>query len=304
MKSLSSTLLAVVLATTAPFSWGTTTLSENLTYADGVKREEPAASCAWESSVTSTALTRAKGNSVLSSDSGVSGFGLSLHIIRFSSTTSAKKSEYAVVMRADMKHDGKLVATQEFEDDASSKNPQPGCDALQVLGRSLGERIADWVVQTRFPECKEGCIGIHPDEPIVVGAEILIGSVDALNDTVRNECGVWTTDMAARIAKAFNETEPRAKIEIKAVDIEKYPGRRLLLYVDSVHALGGGGLTGPKWMTMRGELREGTFLVGSFKSNSLRGRGLTTCRSLESLSDHTTSMITEWLKNPSLGSSL
>ena len=77
-----------------------------------------------------------------------------------------------------------------------------------------------------------------------MGAEVLVGSVDAINDTVRNDCR-WPTAMVSRLIKAFNESDdppPRAKLESRPIDIEKYPGRRLVLRLNEVHALGGGRL--------------------------------------------------------------
>jgi len=96
-------------------------------------------------------------------------------------------------------------------------------------------------------------------------------------------------------------TRPCATI---AADIETYPGRRLVLRVNNVHALAGGGLSGPKWMAMSGELREGKLLVANFESYSSSGRGHTTCRSVDSLSDSTTGMIVAWLRSPTLGAKL
>lgn len=101
-----------------------------------------------------------------------------------------------------------------------------------------------------------------------------------------------------------NEPRPRVKLEARRIDIEKYTGRRLVLRVDEVHAIGGGGYTGPKWMDMSGELLEGNLLVASFKSHSTSGRGLTTCRSHDSLSDSTTDMIVNWLNSPSIDAKL
>ena len=72
------------------------------------------------------------------------------------------------------------------------------------------------------------------------------------------------------------------------------------LHVENIHALAGGGYCGPKWMAMSGELREGNLFVASFQSHSTLGRGLTTCRSLDSLSDDTTDMIAKWLNSPSI----
>jgi len=70
------------------------------------------------------------------------------------------------------------------------------------------------------------------------------------------------------------------------------------------NAVYGGKITGPKWTTMSGELREGKMLVANFESYTNSGRGLTTCRSVDSLSESTADMIVEWLRSPSLAAQL
>lgn len=252
-----------------------------------------------------TAITNSKGSLVpATTPAAATGAKLSWQVIEFK-VTRAAKSEYALRIRANVTEDGKLLATRDFDGEGVVKGGQPACPFLNKIGTSIGESAGEWISQTRFMACREGCTGIHPDEPIVMGEEILMGNPDAINDTVRHDCQ-WLTAMVQRIAKEFNEAEPapRARLEPRRMDIEKYKGRRLVLRVNEVHALGGGGYTGPKWMDMSGELLEGDLLVGSFQSHTTSGHGLTTCRSLNSLSDSTTEMIVRWLNSPSIGAKL
>jgi hypothetical protein len=234
-----------------------------------------------------------------------SGLKLSLQVVQLKQSRTARGGEYSAVVRGSVVDRGKLVATRDFQDEGSFKRDQPACDALRAIGVSIGESAADWASHTRFMECGEDCVGIHPDEPIVVGAQVLLGSEDAINDTVRDECR-WPAAMVGKLVSAFSEGDPppRARLESRAIDIERYPGRRLVLRVNNVHALGGGGLSGPKWMEMSGELWDGRTLVADFRSYSSSGRGLTTCRSVESLSDSTADMIAQWLRSPSPGANL
>ena len=254
--------------------------------------------------MVAAAITNSEG-AITSAAKATAGTGprLSLQVMAFS--REAKKSRYAMRIRADVTEDGKLLATRDFDGEGSFKDNQSACPALNKTGKSIGESAGEWMSQTHFMACHEGCSGIHPDETIIVGDTILIGADDAINSTVRDECH-WPTAMVSRIVKAFNENEqpPRAKLESRQIDIEKYAGRRLVLRVNNVHAVAGGGLSGPKWMNMSGELREGNALVASFQSHSTSGRGLTTCRSVDSLSDDTTEMIVKWLNSPSIDAKL
>ena len=176
---------------------------------------------------------------------------------------------------------------------------------MRSLGVALGTGVASWAGTTRFMECGGGCDGIHPDEPIVVGAEALIAFADSINDTVRIECKL-TSAFIADLLESFNENDPppRAKLEVRQIDVEKYSGRRLVLRLLNVHALAGGGYTGPKWMDTSGELWDGPSLVASFESHATGGVGLTTCKSARSLSENSAGKIAEWLRSPGLEAKL
>jgi hypothetical protein len=304
MNSLCVVLLTAVCAFAGLPAWAAIEMAEGVDYLQSATPDDTA--CNWEVGMVSAAVARSKGAiTVAGKPPATSALRLSLQVAQLKLSRAAKESEYAAVVRGNVVYEGKLLATRDFQGDKSFKNGQPACDALRAIGVSLGESAADWVSQTRFMECPADCTGIHPDETIVVGAQILIGKDDAINETVRDDCR-WPTAMVSKLVKAFNEGDlpPRAKLESRGVDIEKYPGRRLVLRVNNVHALAGGGLSGPKWMDMSGELWDGKTLVANFDSHSTSGRGLTTCRSVDSLSESTSDMIVEWLRSPTLDAKL
>ncbi len=280
-------------------------LLEGVEYLPGAAPEE---ACAWEAALGQTAIAKSRNFIAKAAAPAPSSAGtalLSLQVVRLTMSRGSRKNEYAAVIRANVVEGGKLIATRDFSDDASFDNRGPGCDTLRRLGAALGEEVATWVAGSRFIKCGAGCDGIHPDEPIVVGTEVLIGNDDAINETVRVDCR-FTTSLVVLLVKAFNDDNPppRARLEARPIDVRLHPGRRLVLRVDNVHALGGGGITGPKWMDMAGELWDGKTLVGSFESHTSSGRGLTTCRSVESLSESSADMIAKWLRSPSLGAKL
>ena len=303
MRELRRILISIVCALAALPSWGAVQIEEHVNYLEGVQKDSP--DCIWEPSVAAAAIANAGGSITPAAKAEVgTGVRLSLQVLSFK-VARASKSTYAIRLRADVTEDGKLLATRDFTGEGTFKSAESACPALNKIGTSMGEDVGEWIAQTRFMACHEGCSGIHPDETIVVGDAILMGDADAINDTVRNECH-WPTEMVSRLVKEFNgnDSPPRAKLESRRIDIEKYSGRRLVLRVNNVHALAGGGYTGPKWMDMSGELREGNVLVASFQSHATSGRGLTTCRSVDSLSDSTTEMIVKWLNSPSLDARL
>jgi hypothetical protein len=294
MKLLRGCCSLVLLAIAGLPVWGAVDVAQGVDYVRGAKPDD--ASCHWEAGMVSAAAASSQRGAAVQ---------LSLQVADLKLSRGSKESTYSATVRSDVVRDGKLLATRDFQDEGSFKNGQPACDALLALGASLGKTAGEWASTTRFAECGSDCTGIHPDEPIAVGAQILIADPDALNDTVRNDCR-WQTAMVSKLVSAFNDTDPppRAKMEARAIEIEKYPGRRLVLRVSNLHALGGGGWSGPKWLDMSGELWDGGAKIANFDLHTRAGRGLTTCRSVESLSDSASELIVEWLQSPTLGAKL
>jgi hypothetical protein len=304
MSKLRNILIAVACVLTSTSSWGAVQIEDKVVYLQGSQPDS--SDCVWEPSIAAAAIANSEGAIIpAAKTSTATDTKLSIQVITFKFDSSSSKGRYTVRVRADVTEGGKLLATRDFDGDGSFKDKQAACSTLNDIGTSIGESAGEWMSQTHLMTCGEGCTGIHPDETIVVGAEVLLGNADAINDTVRNDCH-FQTALVTRLVEAFNEsdTPPRAKLESRPIDIEKYTGRRLILRVDSVHAVGGGGFSGPKWMAMSGELREGNVLVGSFHSYTSSGRGLTTCRSVDSLSDSTAYMIIQWLGSPSIDAHL
>jgi len=303
MKSVRG-ILAVVIGVLASLQVrAAVEIADNVAYAPSAT---PVETCAWEASMVSSAISNSKKNSAVANTSAtVQVPQHTLEVTQLKVSKGTRKTEYSAVVRGNVFHEGKLLATRDFLERETLANEKSTCEALRAVGTAFGESIAEWVSQTRFMECRDECAGIHPDETIVVGAEVLLATVDSLNDTVRNSCRLPTA-MISQLIAAHNDEDPppRAKLESRAIDIEKYPGRRLVLRVDNVHAIGGYVSSGPKWMNMSGELWDGKSLVATFKSHSHTIGGITTCRAVNTLTDSTARMIADWLRSPSLGAKL
>jgi hypothetical protein len=80
-------------------------------------------------------------------------------------------------------------------------------------------------------------------------------------DDVRQKCH-WNAQLSEHIAH-YAETG----VTVTDADVSKLGGKVLTMKITQVHAIGGGGLTGPKWAAVHGELRDGGKLVGSFEAH-------------------------------------
>lgn len=306
MKVVRACLVAACAGAALP-AMAAVELEEGVAYLKGAQPFDPA--CTWEASLAGAVTGKSKGSVVAATAPATpASVRVTVEIVTLTLDRQPKGGTHEAIVRANIVRDGKLLATRDFRNDEWFKIAQPPCEALLKLGASLGESIAQWA--PRMAEglmvCGEGCTGIHPDETIVIAAEVLDAGPKAINDTVRVECK-WPTKMVRRLVADFNEYEdpaPRAKLEARPIDIQAYPGRRLVLRVLEVHALGGGGFSGPKWMSLAGELHDGNALVGTFQSYTPSGRGLTTCRSVDSLTDSSIYLINQWLRTPTMGAML
>lgn len=96
-------------------------------------------------------------------------------------------------------------------------------------------------------------------------------------------------------------TAPAAGLLTQTVDIRAYAGRKLLLSLDSMHALEGGRFADPKWMSLKGELVDHGFVVATFTWRFEYHGGPGFCGTVRTMSDKAGEFIGQWLLRPSMG---
>lgn len=273
-------------------------------YAANLQVDDVSRGCDWNTVLVSHLVQESKGLVVVGSRDKAPGKTLTIKTIELIAPNVAAKRTNSITVRADLLEDDKLIGTVDVSEEDSVKASKPFCEALRGLGEKIGGELADWVEDTKFPTCSGTCVGIHPDEPIFTAPQVVEANSDAVNDTVKG-CG-WLSYMVKKVAKEFNENDPipRAKLKIADAAGTTSLGRKLTLRVDNIHVIGGGGFTGPKWISMLGELTDGGMLVGSFEAFTRDRNGLTTCGVLDSMSDSMADNIAKWLKAPSIGAKL
>jgi hypothetical protein len=310
MKYLRAFFTVAFCASAAMPAWAVLELEPNVTYKTGVASEE--AGCTWEQGLASAVVQRAEGAVVAPAADAppAAGQKLSLQVIRFETTRYEKKSQYLVGVRADVSEGGKLVATRDFQSHDSFRNDKGGCEELKSIGNSIAKEAGKWLAKAKFIECGEGCAGIHADEAIVVNTELPILKPESVSDAIRSECR-FPARLVETLVKDYNKINyppQRVQLEPRAID-DTFTGRRLLLRIQDMRALGGGPWTGTKYLEMTGELRDGALLVGNFTvhvdANSWGfGMPTGTCGSVAGLSDSATKLIVQWLRGPTLNARL
>ena len=139
----------------------------------------------------------------------------------------------------------------------------------------------------------------YADDVVLVPSSIPYQKEDTANESIRREC-TWNTTMPQYLAK---KSDGRVEVAVKNIDTAN--DKKLMLVATHLHAIGGGGWTGPKWLSLEGKLFEKGKLIGNFEARRQTIRGsFKTCGTLESLSEEIGDDILEWLNNPGLNAKL
>lgn len=139
----------------------------------------------------------------------------------------------------------------------------------------------------------------YADDVVLVPSSIPYQKEDTAKENIRREC-TWNTTMPQYLAK---KSDGRVQVADKNIDTAN--DKKLMLVATHLHVIGGGGWTGPKWLSLEGKLFEKGKLIGNFDARRQTVRGsFKTCGTLESLSEEIGDDILEWLKNPGLNAKL
>jgi hypothetical protein len=141
-----------------------------------------------------------------------------------------------------------------------------------------------------------GSAGAARAEPVRLANRVEFAPSAGVTEAVRDQCGLQTSLPAA--------------LQAAATGVELVPppagGPRVLsLSITEVHALGGGPFSGPKWMVVAAELREGghtyTARAKRVTSGAMPGG---TCGQLQKVVRAIAGDLAAWLAQPSSGAEL
>jgi len=107
-------------------------------------------------------------------------------------------------------------------------------------------------------------------------------------------------DLGRILSEAIISRAAKRKIQVVATStLEKAEGLVLVMEIEGVQGHLGGALTGTKTLTVRGELREGDTVIGSFVARRQKTAVTAgTCKSLANCAERIGEDIAKWLKNP------
>ncbi|GAA5171660.1 hypothetical protein [Viridibacterium curvum] len=207
--------------------------------------------------------------------------------------------------------DGKLVALRQIEDRTLRDN-EPVCGLMGALATNLAKDTAEWLTLNRLPDCGPQCTGLHPREPIAIGAQPLFPSGDFVKSL--GKCD-WLTSVMPDLSETLNdESEDRMKdkeptgagllpitTKIAQEDIVDYKGRRLVLRFDKLNLKPANPQDNAS-TDLTAELHDGPMLVAARRfSNDTSFHGSTLCKTMARLGDRAMGDVVKWLmKDPGL----
>jgi hypothetical protein len=133
-------------------------------------------------------------------------------------------------------------------------------------------------------------------QPIRLADRVELSGVSGATDAVREQCGLQTS---------LPEWVRSAASDVELVSGKPQGGRVLELRVIEVHAPGGGPFSGPKWMLVGAELKEGGRTVASARGKRVTAEPFGgTCGQLQKVGRAIAVDIGAWLSNPTAGAEL
>jgi hypothetical protein len=136
-------------------------------------------------------------------------------------------------------------------------------------------------------------------QPVKSASSIGFAASAGVPPAVRDECQLQT-----QVPAAVRSAYPELELTSGAPDRKK--GRVLELEIIEIHAPGGGAFSGPKWMTVSGQLYESGKLIGSVRAKRVTSGAAFqgTCPQMGRVARAVGGDIAAWLRAPSLNAEI
>ena len=139
-------------------------------------------------------------------------------------------------------------------------------------------------------------------DTVTMSKSIPFAEDSGATDSVKEDCG-FETRLPNYIKKAAKK---RVDIKMSAEPLDSAEGRVLFLETTKVFALGGGGYSGSKSVTVSGELKENGEVIGSLtaRRHTMFGMMPGTCSILKRVAKKLGQDIAAWLAQPTMDAKL
>ena len=177
--------------------------------------------------------------------------------------------------------------------------PFPSAPSLSVARRRalLSVLAATWfVAPSAFASDAEA---EGPPEILLADTAIPYLDADAADEDLQRHCD-WNRTTAAYLA-----SESEGRVVLPGSTATPAPRKRLTLVTQTLHTVGGGLWTGPKWVVIEGTLTENGRTIGSFEGRrqSIAG-SFSGCKTVRELGQAVADDILGWIEAPKMNSKL
>lgn len=135
------------------------------------------------------------------------------------------------------------------------------------------------------------------NDQVTISSKIPYLNENVGSPNIQSKC-TWNTTMPAALV-----AQSKGTVVSTDQDMTTVAGKKLIITTTHVHAIGGGGFSGPKWIRIEGKLTEGDKLLGNFELRRTTNGGgfrFAACETLNYISKALTQDVLKWLKNPQI----
>jgi len=254
--------------------------------------------CDWNGKLVSEIVRQSKGSVAVvnGAPEGFTGRQLKIEIVDVYAPAGSRFSgDKWITIRGNLIDAGKRVAGFDLSE---SGNGMTACRALEGVAKDLASDVNDWLKRP-LPECAPSCFDRPVADVIRIAAVIPYDGAEAVTEDVRQQCD-WNRQAVDTLVQLSN-----GALSIATEDLAAYKGKKLLIKTLETRTASGSTFSGPKWITVRGELFEQDKLIGSFRSRQRTINGTYEgCATLRSLGRHLAVEVSEWLDDPKMDAKL
>lgn len=149
-----------------------------------------------------------------------------------------------------------------------------------------------------------GCFGpkwgtANPDVGVLTIGPATFAPDSGVVDSVRDKC-----DVQHELPEEIGKRAKQKKVPVALAEDTSGAGRVLRLEVTNIFAAKGGRYSGPKQITLHGEVLVGGQITSSFDVRRGTMRAVGTCKMIDLVNEAIAKDVGKWLKSPSMGAKL
>ncbi|GAA5171664.1 hypothetical protein [Viridibacterium curvum] len=288
--------IALVLASGATTAAETIAFTARPVFAPGVSPPPDLEGCNWHEKFVQSFLGSANGRAQLVPEDEFAKASRKLNITVIRLYVPKKDGENRRLgYRFEFMQDNKPVSVFEIED-KTLRNYDSFCGMISGLAVNLGLDLSEWLATNRLPECGPDCSGLHPQEPVALGAHPLFPTSPEPPQDVRGCAWLREASQNLRVEMADkDDDESGLRSFVIVPDVLAHKGRRLVLRFVKLELRPPLDSQRLPSAELTAELYDGPMLIAANRFNASVMSAFTQCGTLTRLGDAMYPGLRRWL---------